>query len=325
MPERLIFHCDCNNFFASCECLERPELKDVPMAVAGDPENRVGIVVAKNEIAKKYGVKTTDTVWQARKKCPDIVFVPPRHRYYKEVSDRVNAVYRDYTDYVEPASIDESYLDVTGAPEFYGMTPRALADAIRERVKREIGITVSIGVSYNKIYAKMGSEKGKFDIADVINSLCQKLIYRHPHVFGDEKANSAEAVLQNWEQLKLKEKGRKPSVLSGVPKSLPALVKAYRIQDKTHSVGFDWPEREQVWAKVEEELQEFKTELQADPSSKATESEFGDLLFSLVNAARLYKINPENALDSTNLKFISRFNYLEEQIKEKVTKVKKDK
>jgi XTP/dITP diphosphohydrolase len=162
----------------------------------------------------------------------------------------------------------------------------------------------------------MGSEQGKFDIADVINSLCQKLIYRHPHVFGDEKANSAETVLQNWEQLKLKEKGRKPSVLSGVPKSLPALVKAYRIQDKTHSVGFDWPEREQVWAKVEEELQEFKTELQADTSSKATESEFGDLLFSLVNAARLYKINPENALDSTNLKFISRFNYLEEQIKE---------
>lgn len=195
--------------------------------------------------------------------------------------------------------------------ESYELTEAILANDMDE-VKKELGDLLLHIV----FYAKMGSEKGKFDIADVINSLCQKLIYRHPHVFGDEKANSAEAVLQNWEQLKLKEKGRKPSVLSGVPKSLPALVKAYRIQDKTHSVGFDWPEREQVWAKVEEELQEFKTELQADPTSKATESEFGDLLFSLVNAARLYKINPENALDSTNLKFINRFNYLEDKIKQ---------
>lgn len=202
-------------------------------------------------------------------------------------------------------------LRVQTIEESYELTEAILANDMDE-VKKELGDLLLHIV----FYAKMGSEQGKFDIADVINSLCQKLIYRHPHVFGDEKANSAEAVLQNWEQLKLKEKGRKPSVLSGVPKSLPALVKAYRIQDKTHSVGFDWPEREQVWAKVEEELQEFKTELQTDPSSKATESEFGDLLFSLVNAARLYKINPENALDSTNLKFISRFNYLEEQIKE---------
>lgn len=203
-------------------------------------------------------------------------------------------------------------LRVQTIEESYELTEAILANDMDE-VKKELGDLLLHIV----FYAKMGSEQGKFDIADVINSLCQKLIYRHPHVFGDEKANSAEAVLQNWEQLKLKEKGRKPSVLSGVPKSLPALVKAYRIQDKTHSVGFDWPEREQVWAKVEEELQEFKTELQADPSSKATESEFGDLLFSLVNAARLYKINPENALDSTNLKFINRFNYLEDQIKEK--------
>ncbi|MBR4620838.1 MAG: nucleoside triphosphate pyrophosphohydrolase [Salinivirgaceae bacterium] len=202
-------------------------------------------------------------------------------------------------------------LRVQTIEESYELTEAILANDMDE-VKKELGDLLLHIV----FYAKMGSEQGKFDIADVINSLCQKLIYRHPHVFGDEKANSAEAVLQNWEQLKLKEKGRKPSVLSGVPKSLPALVKAYRIQDKTHSVGFDWPEREQVWAKVEEELQEFKTELQTDPSSKATESEFGDLLFSLVNAARLYKINPENALDSTNLKFINRFNYLEEQIKE---------
>ena len=168
MAERLIFHCDCNNFFASCECLERPELKSVPMAVAGDPEERVGVVVAKNELAKKAGVKTTDTVWQARKKCPQIVFVPPRHRYYKQVSDRVNAIYRDYSDYVEPASIDESYLDMTGTLEYYHMSAGELADAIRTRVKREIGITISVGVANNKIFAKMGSDYKKPDATTVI-------------------------------------------------------------------------------------------------------------------------------------------------------------
>ena len=200
-------------------------------------------------------------------------------------------------------------LRVQTIEESYELTEAILANDMDE-VKKELGDLLLHIV----FYAKMGSEQGKFDIADVINSLCQKLIYRHPHVFGDEKANSAEAVLQNWEQLKLKEKGRKPSVLSGVPKSLPALVKAYRIQDKTHSIGFDWQDREQVWQKVEEELQEFKNELVSDPSAKATETEFGDLLFSLVNAARHYKINPENALESSNLKFIRRFNYIEEQI-----------
>ena len=168
MAGRLIFHCDCNNFFASCECLERPELKSVPMAVAGDPEGRVGIVVAKNEIAKKYGVKTTDTVWQAKRKCPDIVLVPPRHRFYKEVSDRVNAIYRDYTDYVEPASIDESYLDLTGTLEYYHMTAGELADSIRARVREEIGITISVGVADNKVFAKMGSDYKKPDATTVI-------------------------------------------------------------------------------------------------------------------------------------------------------------
>ena len=165
---RLIMHCDCNNFFASCEILERPELRDVPMAVAGDPENRLGVVVAKNELAKKCGVKTTDTVWQAKKKCPGIVFVPPRHSYYQAISDQVNAIYHDYTDFVEPASIDESYLDMTGAPEFYHLSPRELADTIRERVKREIGITISVGVSFNKVFAKMGSDYKKPDATTVI-------------------------------------------------------------------------------------------------------------------------------------------------------------
>lgn len=168
MAERLVFHCDCNNFYASCECLGHPELKEVPMAVAGDPENRTGIVLAKNQLAKQYGVKTTDTVWQARRKCPGIVFVPPRHHLYKEISDRVNAIYRDYTDYVEPASVDESYLDLSGTLSYYGTDARGLADAIRERVKREIGITISVGVANNKIFAKMGSDYKKPDATTVI-------------------------------------------------------------------------------------------------------------------------------------------------------------
>ena len=165
---RLIFHCDCNNFFASCECLDHPELKNVPMAVAGDPENRVGVVVAKNDLAKKAGVKTTDTVWQAKKKCPGIVFVPPRHHLYKEISDRINDIYHQYTEFVEPASIDESYLDMTGAPKFYGITARQLADTLRERIRTEIGITISVGVSYNKTFAKMGSDYKKPDATTVI-------------------------------------------------------------------------------------------------------------------------------------------------------------
>jgi len=169
MEERLIFHCDCNNFFASCECLERPELKNVPMAVAGDPEGRRGIVVAKNEIAKKFGVKTTDTVWMARKKCPQIVFVPPRHGFYSRISQQVNEIYRRYTEYVEPASIDESYLDMTGVPRFYGMTDRELADDVRRRIREEIGITISVGVSYNKVFAKMGSDYKKPDATTVIS------------------------------------------------------------------------------------------------------------------------------------------------------------
>lgn len=166
--QRLIFHCDCNNFFASCECLDHPELKSVPLAVAGDPENRVGVVVAKNDLAKKFGVKTTDTVWQAKRKCPDLVFVPPRHHLYKEISNRINEIYHEYTDYVEPASIDESYLDMTSAPAFYGITGQQLADTLRDRVRTEIGVTISVGVSYNKIFAKMGSDYKKPDATTVI-------------------------------------------------------------------------------------------------------------------------------------------------------------
>ena len=168
MPERVILHADCNNFFASCECLERPELKNVPMAVAGDPENRVGVVVAKNELAKRYGVRTTDTVYAARKKCPGIVFVPPRHDWYAKISRRVNAIYCEYTPYVEPASIDESYLDVTRALPSCGLTARQLADELRRRVREEIGITISVGVSFCKVFAKMGSDYKKPDATTVI-------------------------------------------------------------------------------------------------------------------------------------------------------------
>ena len=168
MSDRIIFHADCNNFYASCEILQQPELKDVPMAVAGDPENRVGVVVAKNELAKRAGVKTTDTVYQAQRKCPGIVFVPPRHHFYSEISKRVNTIYLEYTDHVEPASIDESYIDMTEAAPALHMELRDLADELRHRVHDEIGITISVGVSFCKIFAKMGSDYKKPDATTVI-------------------------------------------------------------------------------------------------------------------------------------------------------------
>ena len=164
-------------------------------------------------------------------------------------------------------------------------------------------------------YAKIGDEKGAFDIKDVCDSLCDKLIFRHPHVFGTAEADTAGKVEQNWEQLKLKEKGGNKTVLGGVPASLPSIVKAHRIQDKARNIGFDWEEREQVWDKVNEEFNELKAEINNMDADKM-EAEFGDLFFSLINAARLYKINPDNALERTNLKFIRRFNYLEEKTKE---------
>ncbi len=161
-------------------------------------------------------------------------------------------------------------------------------------------------------YAKIGSEKGEFDMADVCNQLCDKLIYRHPHVYGDSVAKTAGDVVQSWEQLKLKEKDGNKTVLSGVPESLPSLIKAYRIQDKARNVGFDWEERSQVWSKVKEEINEFQAEVEKMDNEKAT-GEFGDVLFSLINAARLYHINPDNALERTNQKFIRRFGYVEEK------------
>ncbi len=164
-------------------------------------------------------------------------------------------------------------------------------------------------------YAKIAEEKEQFDIADVCNSLCDKLIFRHPHVFGSIKANTSQEVETNWEQIKLKEKGGNKTVLEGVPSSLPSLPKAHRIQDKARNAGFDWNEKEDVWDKVEEEFNELKTEIARMDQDKL-EGEFGDLFFSLINAARLYKINPDNALERTNQKFIRRFNYMEQCIKE---------
>ena len=160
-------------------------------------------------------------------------------------------------------------------------------------------------------YAKIASETDQFDIADVCNKLTDKLIFRHPHVYGEVKAESAGEVVQNWEQIKLKEKDGNRSVLSGVPEALPSLIKAYRIQDKARNVGFDWQKREDVWQKVKEELHELEVELAKEDKEKSTD-EFGDFLFSLINAGRLYHINPDNAVERTNRKFISRFNYVEQ-------------
>ena len=161
-------------------------------------------------------------------------------------------------------------------------------------------------------YAKIASEKGQFDMKDVCDRLCEKLIYRHPHVFGETVAETAGEVCKNWEQLKLKEKDGNKSLLSGVPVSMPSLIKAYRMQEKAANVGFDWEKKEDVWAKVREEIAEVEVEMCSGDKDKM-EKEFGDLLFSLVNAARLYGINPDNALELTNNKFRNRFGYVEEK------------
>lgn len=175
-------------------------------------------------------------------------------------------------------------------------------------IKKEIG-DVLLHVVF---YAKIGEEKGSYDIYDVCNALCDKLIFRHPHVFGDEAANTAGEVEKSWEQIKLKEKGGNKTILEGVPASLPSIAKAHRIQDKARNAGFDWEKKEDVWEKVSEELGELKSEISRMDEDK-TEAEFGDLFFSLINAARLYKVNPDNALERTNQKFIRRFNYIEQE------------
>lgn len=190
-----------------------------------------------------------------------------------------------------------------------------LCDALMKDDKKNICKELGDVLLHVCFYAKIGSEKGDFDIADVCNQLCDKLIFRHPHVFPpkgseDKHIETAQQVSEQWELLKQKEKDGNKSVLAGVPAALPSLIKAYRIQDKARNVGFDWEERSQVWDKVKEEISEFEAEVEHMDKAKA-EAEFGDVMFSLINAARLYKINPDNALEHTNQKFIRRFNYLE--------------
>lgn len=195
-----------------------------------------------------------------------------------------------------------------------------LADAIIENDKTEIKKELGDILLHIVFYSKIASETEDFDIADVANAICDKLIFRHPHVFGTtDVKNDPEIVKQNWEELKKRE-GNK-SVLSGVPASLPALIKANRVQEKARAVGFDWDERQQIWDKVGEELEELKTEIENMDQDKM-EQEFGDLFFSLVNAARLYDIDPETALERTNKKFIKRFNYLEKETISKGTSLK---
>ena len=187
-----------------------------------------------------------------------------------------------------------------------------LGDAILDQDLQEVKNELGDLLLHIVFYAKIGSETKDFDISDVINSICEKLIHRHPHIYSDVVVKDETEVKQNWENLKLKE--GKTSVLQGVPKSLPALVKASRIQEKVAGVGFDWEEPNQVWEKVEEELAEFKAEVE-NKNQAAIEDEFGDVLFSLINYARFLDINPENALERTNKKFIKRFQYLEHKAK----------
>ncbi|MCK9155702.1 MAG: nucleoside triphosphate pyrophosphohydrolase [Paludibacteraceae bacterium] len=200
-------------------------------------------------------------------------------------------------DSIRPNTIEETY-ELCGA-----IMKKDMND-----VKKELG-DVLLHIVF---YSKMASEKEEFDIADVCNTLCDKLIFRHPHIYGTGEAKTAGQVEQTWEQIKQKEKDGNKTVLSGVPDALPALIKAYRVQDKARNVGFDWDKKEQVWDKVQEEYNELKAEINNMDADKM-EDEFGDLMFSMINAARLYKINPENALERTNRKFIRRFNYLEQK------------
>ena len=168
MEDRVILHCDCNSYFASVESMLDPSLKGLPLAVAGDPESRHGVVVAASLEAKQFGVRTTDTVYAAKRKCPQLVIVVPHHSRYAEISELINSIYLEYTDRVEPFSVDESFLDITGCPVLSDHSPQEVADELRKRIKEEIGITISVGVSWNKCFAKLASDMKKPDETTVI-------------------------------------------------------------------------------------------------------------------------------------------------------------
>ena len=179
--DRIILHCDLNSFYASVELLSHPELRKVPMAVCGDPSSRHGIILAKNEPAKRFGIQTAETIWQARKKCPDLVLLPPHHALYRDYSRQVNAIYDEYTDLVEPFGIDESWLDVTHSLHLFGGDPKALADHLRMRMRQELGLTLSVGISFNKVFAKLGSDYKKPDATTVIpRNGWQKIVWPLP-------------------------------------------------------------------------------------------------------------------------------------------------
>lgn len=199
-------------------------------------------------------------------------------------------------DSLRPNTIEEAY---------------ELSDALMKDDSHEICKELGDLLLHIVFYSRIGEEKRQFDVADVCNKLCDKMIFRHPHVYGETVAKSAEEVLDNWEQIKQKEKDGNKTVLGGVPVSLPSLIKAYRIQDKARHVGFDWEDKQDVWAKVREELDEMEAELKREDKQRS-EQELGDFLFAVINAARLYHLNPDNALEETNQKFIRRFNYIEQ-------------
>ena len=179
--DRVIFHCDLNSFYASVELLEHPELRHLPVAVCGDPKSRHGIILAKNEPAKLFGVKTAETIWQAKRKCPDLVLLPAHHKKYRELSRQVNQLYQEYTDLVEPFGIDESWLDVTGSLHLFGGDAGGLADHLREDVKSRFGLTISVGVSFNKVFAKLGSDYKKPDATTIIDpDNFQKIVWPLP-------------------------------------------------------------------------------------------------------------------------------------------------
>ena len=197
--DRVILHCDLNSFYASVELLDHPELRDRPVAVCGDPNSRHGIILAKNEPAKRYKVQTAETIWQARRKCPELVLLPAHHWKYRDYSRRVNAVYERYTDLVEPFSIDESWLDITGSLHLFGGDAKALADEIRRVLREELGLTVSVGVSFNKIFAKMGSDYKKPDATTVISrENYQELLWPLPITSLLFVGRSAAAALEHY-------------------------------------------------------------------------------------------------------------------------------
>lgn len=194
-----------------------------------------------------------------------------------------------------------------------------LADAIIKNDEKEIKLELGDILLHILFYAKIAEEKNQFNIADVCNTLCDKLIYRHPHIFSSAQVDNSEQVIRNWEILKLRE-GKNKTVLCGVPSALPSIIKSHRIQDKARGVGFDWSNKEDVWNKVKEEINELSIEIDNKDQDKI-EEEFGDVLFSVINAARLYKVNPDNALERTNQKFIKRFNYIENELSKKGIKI----